>query len=53
MYSKLFIIVLYILGKKIYFIEKNIYSLPYIPIISVCQKRKPQIDGSFLNLLHI
>ena len=33
--------------------EKSIYSLQYIPIKSVCQKRKPQIDGSFLNVLHI
>ena len=43
---KYFISVLYILGHEKYFIEKKF-------ITSVCQKRKPKIDGSLLNVLHI
>ena len=58
MYSKLFKSVLYILGQEKDFIEKSVYCLLlkrllYIPITSVCQKRKPQIDGSLLNVLHL
>ena len=37
-----------------YFIEKGVYiRLLCILFKSVCQKQKPQIDGSFINELHI
>ena len=46
--------VLCIASHKKYFIEKVVYTrLLYIPITTVCQKRKPQIQGLLLNVLHI